>query len=102
MHGTFTALTLVLGMIGWGIFAWTIVGFLALIPYHVLLGKLDGCWTHSSATEKDKIADWIGYHAEMGEWFRLLLAAPILVPIGLVTLRRNGLYGERRHQPVVS
>ncbi|MDO8622110.1 MAG: hypothetical protein Q7R80_02670 [bacterium] len=102
MNDPFTVATLVLGMIGWGLFAWTIAGFLALLVYCPTLWKIDGCWTHSVDTKKDGVADWIGYHIEMREYFRLLLAAPFLVPVGLVTVHRNGLYGERRHQPVVS
>lgn len=96
MHGTFTALTLLLGMIGWGLFLWAAIGFLALLVYCPTLWRIDGCWTHSVARQKDKVADLLGYYIEMREYIRLVFAAPILVPVGLITLRRNGLYGERR------
>ncbi|MBI4449637.1 hypothetical protein HY634_01125 [Candidatus Uhrbacteria bacterium] len=96
MNDPFTVATLGLGMIAWNLVFWVLIGFLALLVYCPMLWRIDGCWTHSVATKKDRVADWIGYHIEMREYFRLLLAAPILVPVGLVTVHRNGLYGERR------
>lgn len=96
MNGTFTALTLFLGMAGWGLCLWAAIGILALLVYCPRLRKIDGCWTHSVVRQKDRVADLLGYYIEMQEYVRLVFAAPILVPIGLITLRRNGLYGEHR------
>ena len=59
---------------------------------------MDGCWTHRRDI-KDDVASWIGYHIEMQAYISVVFAAPILVPIGFITMRRNGLYGERRPLP---
>lgn len=80
-----------------GLVLWTLVGFCMLAVYAQWLFRINGCWGCFHGDVRDRIALWFARRLYLrGQGFRTYIAAPVLVPIGVVTVLRDGLDGSKR------
>lgn len=66
--------------------AWTAVGFALLVLYHQAWGSYNSCWLCGHGSVKDRVARWFARQFFRNNTGTASLAAPILVPMGLVML----------------
>lgn len=83
---------------GGGLALWLLFGFVMFLIYHARWTRHNGCWVCQHGDVVDPVAQWFARRMYLGSGlFLVMLAAPILVPIGVVTFYRVQLAFERSH-----